>query len=1103
MGQRKKGQALVEFALILPLLLAFILVIIDSAFLIQGYLTVSHATREAARWAITYQPRQGDCLHHDEEGDPINEPWPNCPLGGNPTNENETFEAYHFRRVQLIKREATDAALGLRRQFICNGTPADSSSIDSAECIQDHLDDPGMFGVQVWGYQSHSTPLEYDKPGIEGLPVVVRVEHNVPLVIFGEILPNAFIHVSSEVEMINEGVQVGQGNKPPPTGNPQTPTRSIGGEDTVTPEDSPTPEIATNTPIPVLQINLRHLETPLETAYNEIPEERAHVIEAHVYDTNGNNQVGRWVSFRTSAGSFAYSGTGDDYMQASTGSDGRVRATVYANEPLTATLYAWIDEDSDKSIDPVEEPYASVTKIWQAPDAPYLLVNNHAPEPEAWIAADVMDHPYADSPYSLWWCTITGTVTTEQLVSSVSVDQDTWDNADLPIQVPADAAGAYRIESHIGDGSPDPCGDDPVAVSGDIRVEEVLPDLQVSLSIDDDIPIALGIPITVNLYVTNTESAMVTGTPFDVDIYTDRESAPQIQQLGVEKQWVLSLGPSESTVLTETIVLYGYNDETHNLWAQVDTTNYVDEGETGGEDNNVFGPYEVMPIACVPIKSREDDFDDGGLGPQWTAVDIGNPAAGSQVENDGELTVSANGNDIWGEDDSFRYIYQAPISGDFRMDVHVTDASRFSHVWGKAGLMVRQSLDDESRNFTLIQSKSNGISRQYRPSSGASSDSIDNKKATNEDPEHYLRILRQDGLFSTYYSNDGESWLPVGPDSENIVSFTDPVYIGLATTSHRAGTVDSADYDDFEICSFPSASTPDDTTPPPGLEECTNLLQVTGFEGNPSTVATYWKAGGYDAYRRSGGEFHRGSFSMRLHASRGVYPCSANIYHPYLYQAVTLPSASYIFTHSTLIVDGYYLVAKSNLECSPEGPDGDDKLYLKMEDTNGVEIVGRTEITSGGAITDVWHNLAIDLSSNLDLRDYADQDVRIRWEGDHDEDLAGTYFFIDDVEAELCTYWPTPEPEEGTASFGGLVTALGEQNIFTILPGAHVWAYAQGGEPHQTQSIHDGSYRFYNMPPGTYYIYAEEWVGGTLRIASTTVTVEVGDDVDNLNLPLQ
>lgn len=51
--KNKKGQAMVEFAVILPILLLLVMGIIEFGLIFNAYLTIQNASREGARYGIT------------------------------------------------------------------------------------------------------------------------------------------------------------------------------------------------------------------------------------------------------------------------------------------------------------------------------------------------------------------------------------------------------------------------------------------------------------------------------------------------------------------------------------------------------------------------------------------------------------------------------------------------------------------------------------------------------------------------------------------------------------------------------------------------------------------------------------------------------------------------------------------------------------------------------------------------------------------------------------------------------------------------------------------------------------------------------------------
>ena len=155
-------------------------------------------------------------------------------------------------------------------------------------------------------------------------------------------------------------------------------------------------------------------------------------------------------------------------------------------------------------------------------------------------------------------------------------------------------------------------------------------------------------------------------------------------------------------------------------------------------------------------------------------------------------------------------------------------------------------------------------------------------------------------------------------------------------------------------------------------------------------------------------------------------------------------------------------------------------------------------IEDGGAIPEVWEYFNVDFTEHVDLMSLAGQNVQVYFYTLHDDDEYGTWFYLDDVECNVCTEWPIPDPESGTASIGGVVRVG-----FSPMTGVEVAAYSQGGQLYRTTTIHDGSYHFYNIPPGTYHIYAEAWVSSSLLTASDTVTVVADERNYGVNLTLQ
>jgi len=127
----KQGQALVEFALILGVLLLVIFVMIESAHLLQANLTVQNAARAGGRYAITGQ-FDDSCL---TDTIPCEDP-----------------------RVASIKAEAEEKLAGLQ---------LDPDAL---------FEEPGFYLIEVFGTDEKGEWVS-DSAGVPGRPILVRVSY--------------------------------------------------------------------------------------------------------------------------------------------------------------------------------------------------------------------------------------------------------------------------------------------------------------------------------------------------------------------------------------------------------------------------------------------------------------------------------------------------------------------------------------------------------------------------------------------------------------------------------------------------------------------------------------------------------------------------------------------------------------------------------------------------------------------------------------------------------------------------------------------------------------------------------------------------------------
>jgi len=212
------------------------------------------------------------------------------------------------------------------------------------------------------------------------------------------------------------------------------------------------------------------------------------------------------------------------------------------------------------------------------------------------------------------------------------------------------------------------------------------------------------------------------------------------------------------------------------------------------EETIVHGGLQSMPLVYDNNKQGYANYSEAELTltaqRDWTEQGVanlslwfrGNPASvGSFVEGPvGTYTMTGSGADIWNQSDQFHYAYKILVgTGSIVARVESIDNT---NGWAKAGVMIRETLDADSKHAMMIVSAASGVSFQRRPETGG--DSAADTTAAIIAP-YWVKLERDlAGSFSAYSSANGSSWQKLGV-SEPIQIGTN-AYIGLAVTSHDA-----------------------------------------------------------------------------------------------------------------------------------------------------------------------------------------------------------------------------------------------------------------------------------------------------------------------------
>jgi WD40 repeat protein len=187
--------------------------------------------------------------------------------------------------------------------------------------------------------------------------------------------------------------------------------------------------------------------------------------------------------------------------------------------------------------------------------------------------------------------------------------------------------------------------------------------------------------------------------------------------------------------------------------------------------------------------------------PGWIGCSINEGVTAGSVDfgNGGLITLRGAGADIWDTADGC-YFAGRPLMGDFQVTTRWIAGPTGAEGFAKAGLMIRETLEETARNVCLCGTPQYGLRLQWRLAAAGVTDNQEATEAHALKLPLSLRITRQGSrLVASYSSDGGRSFMPAGEPVNFAQALPRTVYVGLALSSHDPSQISEAKFSGLDV----------------------------------------------------------------------------------------------------------------------------------------------------------------------------------------------------------------------------------------------------------------------------------------------------------------
>jgi RHS repeat-associated protein len=299
--------------------------------------------------------------------------------------------------------------------------------------------------------------------------------------------------------------------------------------------------------------------------------------------------------------------------------------------------------------------------------------------------------------------------------------------------------------------------------------------------------------VYIGLAVSSQSTTTLNTVRFDsVSVNSAASPAPVIASLsattGAIGSQVTIAGSNFGATQGSSTVLLSDIPMTVNSWSNTSITVTISSGAVTGylavcvaPSMNCSNP-KVFTVTSQPLPTGWLDGDIGTVG-----------LTGSATYSNGTFTVKAAGQGISGAADGMHFVYQS-LSGDGAIVARVTNAGSGASL---VGAMIRETLNAGATD-AFVDFSPNTASFSDRATTGGNTTSQFTSYAAPYYP-YWVEVARTGNTFSTYISQDGSTWTPVG--TGQTFNMAQTVYVGLGASSQSTSTLITAAFDNVAITS--------------------------------------------------------------------------------------------------------------------------------------------------------------------------------------------------------------------------------------------------------------------------------------------------------------